>query len=111
MINNKEKDKILIIDFGSQVTKLIARRIRDYGVFSEVITLKDFNKLKEYSSIKGILVGKTSNLFRITKKVIIANCIKNLFFEEDNIFKSDNKPKVKNNKKVIIIKSSMLKKI
>ncbi len=55
MINNK--DKILIIDFGSQVTKLIARRIRDYGVFSEVITLKDFNKLKEYSSIKGIILS------------------------------------------------------
>lgn len=28
--------KILIIDFGSQVTQLIARRVRDAGVFSEV---------------------------------------------------------------------------
>ena len=36
--NNKEK--ILIIDFGSQVTKLIARRIRDLGVYSEIITPK-----------------------------------------------------------------------
>ena len=25
------KEKIIIIDFGSQVTKLIARRIRDLG--------------------------------------------------------------------------------
>ena len=32
------KEKIIIIDFGSQVTKLIARRIRDLGVFSEIIT-------------------------------------------------------------------------
>ena len=28
-----DKDKIIIIDFGSQVTKLIARRIRDLGVY------------------------------------------------------------------------------
>lgn len=27
---------VLIIDFGSQVTQLIARRVRDFGVFCEV---------------------------------------------------------------------------
>ncbi|RKX79865.1 MAG: glutamine-hydrolyzing GMP synthase [Spirochaetes bacterium] len=30
-------DKVLILDFGSQTTQLISRRIRDLGVFSEVI--------------------------------------------------------------------------
>ena len=39
------KDKILIVDFGSQVTKLIARRVRELGVYSEVITPNKLNKL------------------------------------------------------------------
>ncbi len=39
-----KKDKIIIIDFGSQVTKLIARRIREYKVFSEILTPKDLKK-------------------------------------------------------------------
>ncbi len=30
-------DKVLIIDFGSQVTQLIARRVRESGVYSEVV--------------------------------------------------------------------------
>jgi GMP synthase (glutamine-hydrolysing) len=30
------EEKILIIDFGSQVTQLIARRVREIGVFSEI---------------------------------------------------------------------------
>ncbi|MCL2192892.1 MAG: glutamine-hydrolyzing GMP synthase, partial [Treponema sp.] len=30
-------DTILILDFGSQTTQLIARRIRDMGVYTEII--------------------------------------------------------------------------
>ena len=62
--NNKEK--IIIIDFGSQVTKLIARRIRDLGVYSEIITPISTNKIKDFSKIKGfILSGGPST---VTKK-------------------------------------------
>ena len=50
-----EKEKIIIIDFGSQVTKLIARRIRDLGVYSEIITPKDFSNIKYFKNIKGII--------------------------------------------------------
>jgi GMP synthase (glutamine-hydrolysing) len=33
----EQHDKILIIDFGSQVTQLIARRVREEGVYSEIV--------------------------------------------------------------------------
>ena len=45
------KDKILIVDFGSQVTKLIARRVRELGVYSEVITPKKLNKLRDFNKL------------------------------------------------------------
>lgn len=46
----KHKEKILIIDFGSQYTQLITRRIREANVYSEIhphkITLEDVKKIK-----------------------------------------------------------------
>ena len=32
----QQHERLLIVDFGSQVTKLIARRVRESGVYSEV---------------------------------------------------------------------------
>ncbi len=51
----KENNKIVIIDFGSQVTKLIARRIRELGVYSEIITPKNAKYLKDFKNIKGFI--------------------------------------------------------
>ncbi len=51
-------DRILIIDFGSQVTQLIARRVRESGVYSEV---HPFNKVTEKSILafdpKGVILS------------------------------------------------------
>ena len=57
MKTDLNKDKIIVIDFGSQVTKLIARRIREFSVLSEVLTLKDLKKRNIPSNIKGIILS------------------------------------------------------
>ena len=31
------QERVLIVDFGSQVTQLIARRVREAGVYSEIV--------------------------------------------------------------------------
>ena len=51
-------DRILIIDFGSQVTQLIARRVREIGAYCEI---HPFNKVTEASikafAPKGIILS------------------------------------------------------
>ena len=44
MKSKLKKEKIIIVDFGSQVTKLIARRVREYKVYSEILTINDLKK-------------------------------------------------------------------
>ncbi len=52
------KNSILIIDFGSQVTQLIARRVREAGVYSEIIPFNSAaEKLQEFDPAGIILSG------------------------------------------------------
>ena len=61
-------DKILIIDFGSQFTQLIARRIRELGVFSEIISHKKIKIRNIDKTIKGIILsGGPLNVYEIKK--------------------------------------------
>src|SRR5271163_3040444 len=51
-------DKILIDDFGSQVTQLIARRVREEGVYSEIVPFqKAESAFKEMKPKAVILSG------------------------------------------------------
>lgn len=47
-------EKIVVVDFGSQYTQLIARRIREIGVFSEIVPWFD---LKFDASVKGVVLS------------------------------------------------------
>ena len=125
-------NKILIIDFGSQFTQLIARRIRELGVYSEIISHKQIKNKNINQSIKGIILsGGPLNVYQINKysfdKNIIENGIpvlgicfghqilsklnggrvkqsKHREFGLANIYKKGNSPLIKNlfNKKKII---------
>ena len=69
MIPNNNLNKILIIDFGSQFTQLIARRVRELGVYSEIISHKKLNLKLEKKRIKGIILsGGPLNVYQ-SKKV------------------------------------------
>jgi len=50
-------DKILIIDFGSQVTQLIARRVRELGVYSEIVPYQSAQKAFEQMNPRAVILS------------------------------------------------------
>jgi GMP synthase (glutamine-hydrolysing) len=50
-------DKILIVDFGSQVTQLIARRVREEGVYSEIVPFQSAEKAFREMRPKGVILS------------------------------------------------------
>ncbi|MBY8823719.1 glutamine-hydrolyzing GMP synthase [Sphingomonas colocasiae] len=51
------QDSILIVDFGSQVTQLIARRVREAGVYSEIAPFNSAGEAFERLKPKGIILS------------------------------------------------------
>ncbi|QGS52322.1 glutamine-hydrolyzing GMP synthase [Spiroplasma tabanidicola] len=53
-----EDTQIIILDYGSQYTQLLSRRVREIGVFSEVISFTTTAiDLKKYKNLKGIILS------------------------------------------------------
>ena len=57
MNQNSAIEKIIIIDFGSQFTQLIARKIRELGAYSEIINFKQIKNLIKNKSLKGVILS------------------------------------------------------
>ena len=56
-------DKILILDFGSQVTQLIARRVREAGVYCELHPFDmTVDEIKAYKPSGIILSGSHASV-------------------------------------------------
>jgi len=70
MSPNNNLNKILIIDFGSQFTQLIARRIRELDIYSEIISHKKLSNINDLKKkVKGIVLsGGPLNVYE-TKKI------------------------------------------
>lgn len=57
LMQNIHAEKILILDFGSQYTQLIARRVRELGVYSEIHPYDwDAESIKQFDP-KGIILS------------------------------------------------------
>jgi GMP synthase (glutamine-hydrolysing) len=60
--NKRMQEKIIILDFGSQYTQLIARRIREINVYCEI---HPFNKIPTIdSSVKGVILSGSPSSVR-----------------------------------------------
>ena len=58
------EDKILVLDFGSQYTQLIARRIREGKVYSEIFPFNaSIEKIRDFNPKGIVLSGGPSSVY------------------------------------------------
>ncbi len=59
-------DRILILDFGAQYTQLIARRVRELGVYSEIYACDvDPEEIKRFAPKAVILSGGPESVYDV----------------------------------------------
>ena len=56
-MTSTQYDKIIIIDYGSQYTQLIAKNIRKYKLFSEIIPYHKFTNVLPMKYVRGIILS------------------------------------------------------
>jgi GMP synthase (glutamine-hydrolysing) len=61
----QDHERIAILDFGSQYTQLIARRVRELGVFSEILPFDADPRRSANGALKGIILsGGPDSVYR-----------------------------------------------
>lgn len=53
----QHNEKVIVLDFGSQYTQLIARRIREFGVYSEIIPCSRKPEELDINGLKAIILS------------------------------------------------------
>ncbi len=63
-MKEKQHETIIILDFGSQYTQLITRRVRELGVFSEILPYNaGFEEIRDKKPIGIILSGGPASVY------------------------------------------------
>ena len=72
-MTTKSLNKVLVVDFGSQTTQLIVRRVREIGICREIVSYKDLyfnikkNKPEAIILSEGQLHLLKKNLLNLSK--------------------------------------------
>ena len=70
------KEVLLIIDFGSQYTQLIARKVRELNVCSEIIPFDKFTGVSD--NVKGVILsGSPASVNDVNAPTINLSLIRN----------------------------------
>ena len=105
--------KVLILDFGSQYTQLIARRIRELNIYSEIIP---YNKApKSLDAYKAVILSGSPHsvrgeiLQKLNCQIIVKNYLYWVFATEPNIWLAKqvvkwNLQKLENTEEPILLK-------
>jgi GMP synthase (glutamine-hydrolysing) len=74
------KQKVLILDFGSQYTQLIARRVREAQVYCEIHPFNvSIEKIKAFSPKGIILSGGPASIYEINAPNLLRDAIPHSF--------------------------------
>ncbi|MHC8442096.1 MAG: glutamine-hydrolyzing GMP synthase, partial [Candidatus Eutrophobiaceae bacterium] len=67
------REQVLILDFGSQYTRLIARRVRELGVYSEILPWDaEFEKIQDFQPQALILSGGPESVVSESARCVAA---------------------------------------
>lgn len=63
----KEREKVLVLDFGGQYNQLIARRVRDLNVYCDLKNCDmSIGEIKDYNPIGIIFTGGPNSVYEET---------------------------------------------